>query len=167
MERLKILAEKLNTQLNSNVSRLEILDTVLALTKEICLTDNSFNESHTSVTSVEKAVNKETSKPKKETVSLNEGLKKDEKDISEKLSHSAVGSLHEVIAVNQRFIFTHVFFNGEIEYFQKVISILEKASSFEEANQLFRNILPPEVLINNPDTTDQFIELLNRRFSTK
>jgi hypothetical protein len=167
MERLKVLAEKLNMQLMSNVSRLEILDTVLALTREICITDNLFNESHPSVTPEEKAVKKEISIPKKETVSLNEGLKKNEKDISEKLSHSAVGSLHEVIAVNQRFIFTHVFFNGENEYFQKVISILEKASSFEEANQLFRNILPPEVLINNPDTTDQFIELLNRRFSTK
>lgn len=151
----------------SNVSRLEILDTVLALTREICITDNLFNQSPTSVTPEEEAVKKEISIPNKETVSLNERLKNGEKDISEKLSHSAVGSLTEVIGVNQRFIFTHVFFRGENEYFQKVISILEKASSFEEANQLFRNILPSEVLINNPDTTDQFIELLNRRFSTK
>jgi hypothetical protein len=167
MERLKILAEKLNMQLASNVSRLEILDTVLALTREICINDNPVPESNITEAPKEKTVNKEVSLPKKEKVSLNEGIKKGEKDISEKLSQSAVGSLHEVIGVNQRFIFTHVFFNGEIEYFQKVISILEKASSFEEANQLFRNILPPEVLTNNPDTTDQFIELLNRRFSTK
>jgi hypothetical protein len=167
MERLKILAEKLNMQLMSNVSRLEILDTILALTKEICLTDTVFNEVQASIIPEEKTQKKQSKTPKKQDISLNETLKNEEKDLSEKLSHSAVGSLHEVIGVNQRFIFTHVFFNGEIEYFQKVISILEKASSFEEANQLFRNILPPEVLINNPDTTDQFIELLNRRFSTK
>ena len=167
MERLKELVEKLNQQVNSSVPKEEILETVLNITREICLSDGKNKELIDEVKPVEKTQIKEKKDPVKEPVSLNEKLKSGANDISEKLIHGAIGSLSEVIGVNQRFIFTHVFFNGEKEYFDKVTSILDKASSFEEENQLFRNILPPEVLNNNPDTTDQFIELLNRRFPSK
>ena len=167
MERLKELVEKLNQQVNSSVPKEEILETVLDITRKICLSDGINKELTAVVTPVAETQTKEKKDPVKEPVSLNEKLKSGANDISEKLIHGAIGSLSEVIGVNQRFIFTHVFFNGEKEYFDKVTSILDKASSFEEANQLFRNILPPEVLNNNPDTTDQFIELLNRRFPSK
>ena len=167
MERLKELVEKLNQQVNSSVPKEEILETVLDITRKICLSDGINKELTAVVTPVAETQTKEKKDPVKEPVSLNEKLKSGANDISEKLIHGAIGSLSEVIGVNQRFIFTHVFFNGEKEYFDKVTSILDKASSFEEANKLFRNILPPEVLNNNPDTTDQFIELLNRRFPSK
>jgi hypothetical protein len=167
MERLKELVEKLNQQVNSSVPKEEILETVLDITRKICLSDGINKELTAVVTPVAQTQTKEMKDPVREPVSLNEKLKSGANDISEKLIHGAIGSLSEVIGVNQRFIFTHVFFNGEKEYFDKVTSILDKASSFEEANQLFRNILPPEVLNNNPDTTDQFIELLNRRFPSK
>jgi hypothetical protein len=167
MERLKELVEKLNQQVNSSVPKEEILETVLDITRKICLSDGINKELTAVVTPVAQTQTKEKKDPVREPVSLNEKLKSGANDISEKLIHGAIGSLSEVIGVNQRFIFTHVFFNGEKEYFDKVTSILDKASSFEEANQLFRNILPPEVLNNNPDTTDQFIELLNRRFPSK
>jgi hypothetical protein len=152
---------------NSSVPKEEILETVLDITRKICLSDGINKELTAVVTPVAQTQTKEKKDPVREPVSLNEKLKSGANDISEKLIHGAIGSLSEVIGVNQRFIFTHVFFNGEKEYFDKVTSILDKASSFEEANQLFRNILPPEVLNNNPDTTDQFIELLNRRFPSK
>lgn len=167
MERLKQLVEKLNQQMNSSVAKAEILETVLGITREICLNDVETREIKDVVNPVEKTQIKEKKELIEEPVSLNEKLKTGGNDISEKLIHSAIDSLNEVIGVNQRFIFTHVFFNGEKEYFDKVTSILDKAGSFEEANQLFRNILPPEVLSNNPDTTDQFIDLLKRRFSSK
>ena len=112
MERLKELVEKLNQQVNSSVPKEEILETVLNITREICLSDGKNKELIDEVKPVEKTQIKEKKDPVKEPVSLNEKLKSGANDISEKLIHGAIGSLSEVIGFNQRFIFKHFFFNG-------------------------------------------------------
>ena len=165
MERLKELVEKLNGQLDSKESKEKILETIFEMTRTL-LTSKG-NEKAVPVS--EKKVEKTESAIPKEVisappVSLNETLKSGTGNISEKLKNSSVSSLADAVGVNQRFIFTHVFFSGDSNLFMKVLTQLDHASSLQEASKILGGYVSEDLMSNNPDTADQLIELLKRRF---
>lgn len=165
MERLKELVGKLNSQLDSKESKEHLLETIFEMTRTLVLSKGSEKAVPVSAKIVEKAdlaIPKEViSTP---TVSLNETLKSETENISEKLKNSSVSSLSDAVGVNQRFIFTHVFFNGDSNLFMKVLTQLDQASSLQEASKILGGYVSEDLMSNNPDTADQLIELLKRRF---
>lgn len=165
MERLKDLVKKLNSQLDSNKSNEQMLETIFEITRTLFQS----KESERAKSDSEKSVEKTESAIKKEVisipnVSLNETLKSETENISEKLKNSIITSLADAVGVNQRFIFSHVFFNGDANLFMKVLAQLDQASSLQEASKILEGYVSENLMSNNPDTADQLIALLNRRF---
>lgn len=165
MERLKELVKKLNSQLDSNKSNEHMLETIFEITRTLFQS----KESEKTVFDSEKSVEKTELAIKKEViptpnVSLNETLKSETENISEKLKNGLITSLADAVGVNQRFIFSHVFFNGDANLFMKVLTQLDQAFSLQEASKILEGYVSENLMSNNPDTADQLIELLNRRF---
>lgn len=165
MERLKELVKKLNSQLDSNKSNEHMLETIFEITRTLFQS----KESEKTVFDSEKSVEKAELAIKKEViptpnVSLNETLKSETENISEKLKNGLITSLADAVGVNQRFIFSHVFFNGDANLFMKVLTQLDQAFSLQEASKILEGYVSENLMSNNPDTADQLIELLNRRF---
>jgi hypothetical protein len=165
MERFKELVGKLNSQLDSNESKEHLLETIFEMTRTLLSSKGADSSIPVSEKRPEKAAiaipKQVVSTP---AVSLNETLKSETENISEKLKHSSVSSIADALGVNQRFIFTHVFFSGDSNLFMKALTQLDQATSLQEANKILSGYVSEDLMNNNPDTADQLIELLNRRF---
>jgi len=169
MERLKDLAEKLRLQVHSGALKQEMLETVLDILRKL-MTHTDKQESkvlvpivHSQKPSAADDLNKEINL----LLSLNEKLNVSTPDILEKQRVGPIESIKQNLGLNERFVFAHVFFNGKIGAFESFVEQLDLLESYDEAINLLEFNVADTVRQYNPDTTDQFVELIRRRFSSK
>jgi len=169
MERLKDLAEKLRLQVHSGALKQEMLETVLDILRKL-MTHVEKQETKLILTpavlqkpSAADDLNKEINL----LLSLNEKLNVSTPDILEKQRVGPIESIKQNLGLNERFVFAHVFFNGKIGAFESFVEQLDVLGSYDEAIELLEISVADTVRQYNPDTTDQFVELIRRRFSSK
>ena len=169
MERLKDLAEKLRLQVHSGALKQEMLETVLDILRKL-MTHPDKQESTVLVAaaSIQKPspaedLNKEINM----LLSLNEKLNVGTTDVLEKQRVGPIESIKQNLGLNERFVFAHVFFNGKIEEFESLVDKLDLLENYDEAIKLLEIHVTETVRQYNPDTTDQFVELMRRRFASK
>ena len=167
MERLKELVEKLKDQVVSNSSSNEMLETIFEFTRVLYQQGQNTGKEAILEKENKKVVFLSDGEMDKNPFSLNEKLKSDSKDILEKLKTSPVDSLKDAIGLNERFVFAHVFFNDEMGNFEKLISLIENASTFEDAQKIINRDIPQDLLANNLDIKDQFFLLVKRKFDSR
>ena len=169
MERLKELAEKLRLQVHAGALKQEMLETVLDILRKLMTqVDKQEPKVLVPIVSAQKPspaedLNKEINM----LLSLNEKLNVSTPDILEKQRVGPIESIKQNLGLNERFVFAHVFFNGKIGEFESFVEQLDVLGSYDEAIELLEVSVADTVRQYNPDTTDQFVELIRRRFSSK
>ncbi|PHX73832.1 MAG: hypothetical protein CK547_06310 [Chitinophagaceae bacterium] len=169
MERLKDLAEKFRLQVHSGALKHEMLETVLDILRKL-MTHVEKQETKLIVTSAvlqKPSAADDLNKEINLLLSLNEKLNVSTPDILEKQRVGPIESIKHNLGLNERFVFAHVFFNGKIGAFESFVEQLDVLGSYDEAINLLEFSVADTVRQYNPDTTDQFVELIRRRFSSK
>ena len=169
MERLKELAEKLRLQVHAGALKQEMLETVLDILRKL-MTHVDKQESKVLVpilTNHKASPVEDLNKEINMLLSLNEKLNVGTTDVLEKQRVGPIQSIKKNLGLNERFVFAHVFFNGRIEEFESLVDKLDLLENYDEAIKLLEIHVTETVRQYNPDTTDQFVELIRRRFSSK
>ena len=169
MERLKELAEKLRLQVHAGALKQEMLETVLDILRKLMThVDKQESKVLVPIVTSQKATHAEDlNKEINMLLSLNEKLNVGTTDVLEKQRVGPIHSIKQHLGLNERFVFAHVFFNGKIEEFESLVDKLDLLENYDEAIKLLEIHVTETVRQYNPDTTDQFVELIRRRFSSK
>ena len=99
------------------------------------------------------------------TPSLNEKLRRDVSDLSDKLQESPIRDLKVFIGLNRRFTFINFLFNGNADDYDLAINKLNASASYIEAiNFLASSVANKNHWDENNPIVSEFYDLVRRRF---
>jgi hypothetical protein len=161
MERLKQLIEKLNTELDSNAAREQLMktmfDMIRSITEEGPLVNA--NDNLSAAIPIQKEPDSLASSSSSQTID------KGKPDIADLLQHRPINSIRSVMGINEKYIFLQAFFKGESKGFDLMMAELDEAKSYEQASLIVSSYVSA-VPINEEQAkvAEQFDQLLRRRF---
>lgn len=98
--------------------------------------------------------------------SLNDRLKENQADLSEKLIDTPIKDLKKAIGINDRFLFINELFRGDEAMYERSIKTINSFSIFPEAEYWIRRELKVKLgWQDSNETVKQFDHLVKRRFS--
>ncbi len=101
-----------------------------------------------------------------ESVSLNDLLKEDKAELSDKLTDAPVKDLKKAIGINDRFLYINELFRGDEAMYERSIKTINSFSIWPEAEYWIRRELKTKLgWIDSQETVKQFDQLVKRRFS--
>ncbi len=100
------------------------------------------------------------------TESLNDKLKADNVELSEKLTETPVKDLKKAIGINERYVFINELFRGDEAMYERSIKTINSFTIWPEAEYWVRRELKTKLgWIDSNDTVKKFDALVKRRFS--
>jgi hypothetical protein len=104
--------------------------------------------------------------PSNNTTSVNDILKAQKTELSDKLSETAIKDLKKAIGINDRFLYTNELFRGDEVMYERSIKTINSFAIWPEAEYWIRRELKIKLGWNDKDATvQQFDQLVKRRFS--
>ncbi|UEG51313.1 hypothetical protein LK994_07495 [Ferruginibacter lapsinanis] len=101
----------------------------------------------------------------KESVSVNDVLKIEKIELSEKLTDAPVKDLKKAIGVNDRFLYINELFRGDEAMYERSIKTINSFSIWPEAEYWIRRELKTKLgWSDSQETVKQFDQLVKRRF---
>ncbi len=98
--------------------------------------------------------------------SVNDKLKDNKTELSDKLNEASIKDLKKAIGVNDRFLFMKELFRGDEAMYERSIKTINSFSIFPEAEYWIRRELKIKLgWIDSNETVKQFDQLVKRRFS--
>ncbi|UAY52543.1 hypothetical protein [Ferruginibacter albus] len=113
-------------------------------------------------TAIEK---KEVNEQNISTESLNDKLKINKIELSEKFNESGIKDLKKAIGINDRFLFINELFRGDEAMYERSIKTINSFSILAEAEYWIRRELKTKLGWIESDTVKQFDQLIKRRFT--
>ncbi|GAC1385863.1 MAG: hypothetical protein NVSMB45_15120 [Ginsengibacter sp.] len=95
---------------------------------------------------------------------LNDKLREEKTEISEKLVETPIKDLKKAIGVNDRYLFITELFKGDEAGYERSIKTINGFSIYPEAEYWIRKELKLKLSWPNSDTVRQFDQLVRRRF---
>jgi thiamine kinase-like enzyme len=100
-----------------------------------------------------------------EKTSVNDHLKEQKVEVSEKLADSPIKDLRKAIGINDRFLYLHELFRGDEAMYERSIKTINSFSIWPEAEYWIRRELKTKLGWNDQDeTVKQFDKLVQKRF---
>jgi hypothetical protein len=104
--------------------------------------------------------------PSTNTASVNDILKEQKTELSDKLSETAIKDLKKAIGINDRFLYINELFRGDEVMYERSIKTINSFAIWPEAEYWIRRELKIKLGWNDKDATvQQFDQLVKRRFS--
>ena len=101
-----------------------------------------------------------------ETVSLNDLLKEDKAELSDKLTDAPVKDLKKAIGINDKFLFINELFRGDDTMYERSIKTINGFSIYPEAEYWIKRELKLKLgWDDRNDVVKQFDQLVKRRFT--
>lgn len=99
-----------------------------------------------------------------EGVTVNDKLREEKTEVSEKLVETPIKDLRKAIGVNDRYLFITELFKGDESAYERSIKTINGFSIYPEAEYWIRKELKLKLSWPNSDVTRQFDQLVKRRF---
>ena len=100
-----------------------------------------------------------------DSISLNEKLKGDIKELASSLKHSPVQDLKKAIGINDRYLFISELFRGDEAMYERSIKTIQNFSILAEAEYWIRRELKVKIgWVDGDPIVKQFDQLVRRRF---
>jgi len=97
---------------------------------------------------------------------LNDKLKEDKTELSDRLKETPIRDLRKAIGVNDRFVFINELFRGDEAMYERCIKTIQNFSIFAEAEYWIRRELKVKIgWHDNHPVVKQFDQLVKRRFA--
>jgi len=113
-----------------------------------------------------KIIAKEINETKKEEPSINDALKENKPELSEKLNEVSVKDLRKAIGINDRFLYIKELFRGDEAMYERSIKTINGFSILPEAEYWIRRELKVKLgWLDSQHVVQQFDHLVKRRFS--
>lgn len=126
----------------------------------IASTNNSLqNKLHEQLTAV-----RVVTSPEEPPLSLNESLRENKTEISEKLFDTPIRDLKKAISINERYVFINELFNGDEAMYERSIKTINGFSIYPEAEYWIRRELKLKLGWKDVQVVRDFDQLVRRRF---
>ena len=161
MERLKQLIEKLKAELEANVSRDQLMETIFDMIRSIAEEEQlvKVKDKLDPTISIGQGGDVLRSSASNETV--DEG----KAEIADLLQHQPINTIRSAMGINEKYIFLQAFFKGESNGFDLMMSELDEAKSYEEAGQIVSSYVSAVAISEEQaQVIAHFDQLLRRRF---
>lgn len=103
-------------------------------------------------------------KTSSEIPSINDTLKSEKTEVSEKLNDTPIKDLKKAISVNDRYVFINELFKGDEATFERSIKTINGFSIYPEAEYWIRRELKLKFAWKDSEAMRQFDQLVRRRF---
>lgn len=161
MERLKQLIEKLKAELEANVVREQLMETMFDMIRSITEEEGvvKVKDKLGPTMRIEQMNDSLASSPSSKT--LDEPMA----DIADLLQHQPINSIRSAMGINEKYIFLQAFFKGESKAFDLMMAELEEVKSYEEASQIVSSYVSAvPISEEQAQVIAHFDQLLRRRF---